>query len=207
MIDDNDLARIHRARLITQQTDELIGLVKGALLDGALNEREASGIHQWLSANPNCRDEWPGRVLYERISDALRDGKLDADELADLYGLMLQLASPVAPTPESKLSVMPSSLPLSSPPIEIAHRGRSFCFTGVFEYGTRQQCHSAVSERGGTPASAITKKLDYLVIGNIGSEFWLHSSFGTKIKKAVDYRDAGLPITIVSESTWSHTLG
>lgn len=207
MIDDNDLARIHRIRLITQQTDELIGLVKGALLDGVLNEREASGIYHWLQANPNCRDEWPGRALYERLSDALRDGKLDTDELEDLYGLMLQLASPVQPSPESGVMTTPSTLPLSSPPFEIAYPGRSFCFTGVFEYGTRQQCHSAVSDRGGTPASGITKKLDYLVIGNIGSEFWLHSSFGTKIKKAVDYRDAGSPITIVSEATWSRSLG
>lgn len=206
-MDDNDLARIHRARSIVKQTDELLGLIKGALLDGALNEREASGIHAWLRANPYCLEEWPGCVLFERLTAALRDGRLDADELEDLYGLMLQIASPVAPSSAGEIRCAPSTLPLSAPPFEIVYPGRSFCFTGVFEYGSRQQCHQAVSERGGLPAAGITKRLDYLVIGNIGSDFWLHSSFGTKIKKAVDYREAGASIVIVSEATWRETLG
>lgn len=70
--------------------------------------------------------------------------------------------------------------------------GKSFCFTGVFKFGTRSECHHAV----------ITKKLDYLIIGSVGSEFWRHSSFGTNIMKAAQYKDDGSPIAIVAEAHW-----
>ncbi|ERL01426.1 hypothetical protein O999_06660 [Pseudomonas putida LF54] len=48
----------------------------------------------------------------------------------------------------------------------------------------------------------MSKKIHYLVIGSIGNEQWLHSSYGTKIKKAVEIREAGANIAIVSEAHW-----
>lgn len=93
-------------------------------------------------------------------------------------------------------------MPLTVPAPEILYLGRSFCFTGVFEFGSRADCHEAVLERGGEPAKGVTKKLDYLVIGSVGSDFWRHSSFGTKILKAAQYCEEGARIAIVSESYW-----
>jgi NAD-dependent DNA ligase len=96
----------------------------------------------------------------------------------------------------------PSTLPLTAPAPEILHPGRSFCFTGVFEFGSRADCHEAVMARGGEPAKGVTKKLNYLVIGSVGSECWRHSSFGTKIMKAAQYCEDGAGIAIVSEAHW-----
>ena len=53
----------------------------------------------------------------------------------------------------------------------------------------------------------MTRKLDYLVIGSVGSEFWRHASFGTKIMKAAQYREDALPIAIISEVHWASRLG
>jgi len=39
---------------------------------------------------------------------------------------------------------------------------------------------------------------DYLVIGEIGSSNWVHSSFGRKIEKAMELKEKGR-ISIVSE--------
>ncbi len=52
--------------------------------------------------------------------------------------------------------------------------------------------------RGGR-ISNVTKSLDYLVVGGMGSAEWKHGSYGLKIEKAVTYREAGVPLRIVHE--------
>lgn len=42
-------------------------------------------------------------------------------------------------------------------------------------------------------------KTRYLIIGDIGSNAWAHSTFGRKIKKAVEVRERGDEISIISE--------
>lgn len=128
----------------------------------------------------------------------LVDNRIDKDESGELLGLLMQIAAPDGRAG----SVVPTTLPLTSPAPDIMFEGKSFCFTGVFEFGTRAECHHAVITKGGEPAKSITKKLDYLIIGSVGSEFWRHSSFGTKIMRAAQYRDDGSPIAIVAEAHW-----
>lgn len=194
---DYGLRAIHGDRLIAREIDELTGLCKGAILDGSVNQTEAQGIMAWLDTHIHCLDTWPASVLYDRLRGMLADGNLDSDEERDLLGLLTEFA-----TPESARGTTTSALPIDQPAPAITIDGHSFCFTGVFDYGSRAECQQAVSDRGGMAASGITKKLHYLVIGNIGSEFWKHSTFGTKIAKAVEYRDAGSPLIIVSERHW-----
>ncbi|MNF12093.1 hypothetical protein D3C80_2134780 [compost metagenome] len=52
----------------------------------------------------------------------------------------------------------------------------------------------------------MSKKIHYLVVGAIGNEQWLHSTYGTKIKKAVELREAGAPLAIVSEEHWQQAV-
>jgi NAD-dependent DNA ligase len=201
-LSDETLRRIHGARLIKRQVDELIGLANGVLLDGKVEQHEAEGILAWLGRNRDCLETWPAGVLYDRLREMLADGVLDAEERDDLLGLLMQIASPEG----NPGTMTPASLPLTAPAPEILHAGRSFCFTGVFEFGSRAQCHQAVLARGGEPAKGVTKKLDYLVIGAVASDFWKHSSFGTKIITAAEYRAGGAPIAIVSEGAWVSRL-
>jgi len=57
---------------------------------------------------------------------------------------------------------------------------------------------AAVAWRGGECGS-LTRSTDVLVIGADATESWKHSSFGTKIMKAVDLRESVVPLAIVSE--------
>lgn len=202
-LNDHALSKIHGDRIVKRQIDELLGLAKGALLDGKVDQHEAEGIFAWLNANAMCLETWPASVLYDRLRAMLADGVLGEDESQELLGLLMQFAAPQG----GVISVTPTTLPLTVPAPPIVHFGRSFCFTGVFECGSRSKCHELVLALGGGPAKGVTKKLDYLVIGSVGSEFWRHSSFGTKIMKAAQYREEGAPIAIVSESYWLSRLG
>lgn len=202
-LSDMALLQIQHDRVLKRQVNELIGLAKGALLDGVVNQLEAEGIYAWLNGNADCLDEWPVSVLYDRLRGMLADGRLDETESQELMGLLMQIAAPSGAAD----SVAPTTLPLTVPPPPVIHRGRRFCFTGVFEFGSRAQCHQAVLERGGEPLKAVTMDLDYLVIGAVGTETWRHSSFGTKIMKAAQYREAGAPLAIIAEPYWVSRLG
>src|SRR5690606_39920010 len=63
-----------------------------------------------------------------------------------------------------------------------------------------------IFERNGQIGASISKKIHYLVVGSIGNDQWLHSTYGTKIKKAVELREAGAPLSIVSEEHWQKAV-
>jgi len=79
-------------------------------------------------------------------------------------------------------------------------KGKTFCLTGEFTIGTRKSCENIIKELGGDVKKQPTLKTDYLVVGILGSEEWIHSSFGRKIEQAVNFRDVRKTgIKIISE--------
>lgn len=188
-----------------RQVDELLGLVKGVLADGALCTGEVEFLYRWMELNREIAAYWPASVIYPRIAAALADGQVDAEEEKELMGLLLSLVGGnTAPLHGARSDA--TTLPLCRPAPDIEFVERRFCFTGAFASGPRVWCEQQVLERGGETASTITQKLSYLVIGEIGSRDWAHSTFGRKIQKAVEYRDKGMPIKIISEEHWYSQL-
>lgn len=200
--EDPRLLKINSTRLISRDIDQLLGICEFAMQDGHIDQGEAEAILAWLNNHTTCLDTWPANVLYDRLRTMLADGVMDDDEQRDLLGIVMSISRPRT---DSGI-LAPSTLPIDVPSPEIIFEQRSFCFTGVFDFGPRALCQSAVTERGGIAAPGITRKLHYLVIGNIGSEVWKHSSFGNKIAKAVEYREAGVPLAIISEGHWTRFI-
>lgn len=192
---------IHEKRLIDRDIDQLLGICEFALQDGMIDQEEAEHIFTWLNNHTTCLDTWPASILYERLLKCLKDGFLDEDEERDMLDLVMSIA---APPIEDKHK--PARLPLDTNLDFIEFAGASFCFTGVFDFGSREECISATVALGGKSASGISKKIDYLVVGNVGSEFWKHTTFGNKIKKAVELKEFGANILIVSETFWTEQL-
>lgn len=184
-----------------RQIDELIGLVKGVLADGAICQGEVEFLYGWMTENKGAANAWPANALYPRISAALADGHMDAAEEKEIMELLLAtVGGNTAPLYGQHSNS--STLPLCKPAPIVDFPGKVFCFTGKFNSGTRNWCQAQIIHRNGACASNITRKLDYLVIGEIGSRDWLHSTHGLKIKKAMDYRDSGVPLRIISEQHW-----
>jgi NAD-dependent DNA ligase len=200
--EDKALLRLNQKRLKTRDIDQLLGICEFALQDGTIDEGEAGAILDWLRNHRMSLETWPASVLYERLSQMLADGVLDADEQKDLLDIVMAISRPRT----TAGVIVPASLPVDEPAPAIVFTARSFCFTGVFNFGKRDDCLRAVVDRGGVAAKGITRGLNYLVIGNIGSEVWKHSSFGLKIAKAVDYRESGCGISIIDERHWVASL-
>lgn len=183
-----------------RDTDELIGLCRGILADGAVTSAEAAFLLRWLESNRIVRNEFPFNVLYARVARAMRDGVLDAAEERELLEVLMQATGQVVDLQSANSGS--SGLILDEPAPDVVHEGRTFVVTGVFNVGSRRDVTRLIQSRGGTVAGNVSRKVHYLVVGNLGSDDWKHSTHGTKILKALDVREAGTPIAIVGEAHW-----
>lgn len=181
---------------------ELLGLIRGILVDGVVSEGEAVALRRWCEANPHVASEWPVPVLRRRIENIFEDGVVDAAEKRDLGELLRGIIGD-----DLCVSVgtnAPTTLPLDNPPPVIRPPGATFVFTGRFAFGPRRECERLTASLGGRCESTVTLRTNYLVIGTFSSTHWAQSSFGRKIEKAARYREHPRgQLAIVGEDSWA----
>ena len=96
--------------------------------------------------------------------------------------------------------------PFDDPPPELSIAGKSFCFTGKFAFGSRDQCIAATLNSGGHSTPRVVSTTDFLVIGSLGSQDWSMESYGNKVEEAVMQRmECGRPV-ILDEAAWRAAL-
>ncbi|MFJ7313624.1 BRCT domain-containing protein [Pseudomonas sp. NPDC098747] len=197
-------AFFHRARIDRRSADALVGIAAGLAADGKINQQEAEFLKTWIESHLIHLADPVVNILYTRLAQMLSDNVLDAEESVELLEMLRQFAG--LPVGALQSTTTPTSLPLDNPAPDMSWADRVFLFTGVMAYGPRKDCEALIVERGGVIGGSVSKKIHYLVVGSIGNDQWLHSTYGTKIKKAVELRNSGVPIAIVSEDHWQKVL-
>lgn len=181
----------------------LVGMVQGVLSDGELQDSEIAFLRAWLLGNKVASQSWPGNVLHMRIEQCLEDGVITPDERQHLMTTLQQL---VGGTLED-LAQLERVCELGVDDVEdVPFAGRSFCLTGEFAFGPRKICHAAIARRGGTVADGMSRKVQYLVVGGLGSPEWSGGSFGTKIETAMKLKAQGKEVFVVHEQVWADSL-
>lgn len=201
-MDEATLARFSNERISSRQIDELIGLARGLIADGTINQKEVEFLQKWLVANGSVSDQPIIRTLYKRVTEMLSDGVVDHAESTELFDTLSRFSDGTFELGETLKS---TSLPLNAPAPNLVFEGYTYCFTGTFNFGQRKLCEAAMIERGAMVGS-LTKKTDFLVIGVYATDSWKHSAFGNKILQACELRDSGHRIAIVSEEHWAAHL-
>lgn len=201
-MDEQHLNRLNNDRLQSRQVDELIGLARGLVADGNINNAEVEFLHSWLLNNLAISHQPLIATLYERVREILEDGVVDPDECADLFAALTRFTAADAEVGEATKA---TTLPLCNPAPTLSYVGKRYCFTGTFSFGQRKHCEQAVKSRGGS-AGSLTRQTDFLVIGTYATDSWKHSSFGHKILQAVEVRAAGGAMSIMSEEHWTKSL-
>lgn len=202
-MEESEKNQFRRPHLDERQIDELIGIAKGILADGYLDDREVAFLQKWLGSNKHITNNALIDTLYLRITEVLADGVIDTEERADLVSNLSALCREDFEIGEA---LKATSLPLCEPPPSIVFEKMRFCFTGTFVFGSRSNCRQATADRGGVEGS-LTQQTNYLVVGEYATDSWKHSSYGRKIEKAVEFRDRkNIPISIVSEKIWREAL-
>jgi len=188
---------------LNQSCSELTGLAEGLIADKQLNDAEIQFLHRWLERHDVVACQWPGDVLHARVKAVISDGVITEEERGHLLDTLRLLVGGHL----DRLAEAPRVNELALDGLtNFAIADSLFCLTGDFVYAPRAQCEEAVISRGGKVSQSVTKKLNYLVVGGLGSKEWKHGSFGTKIEKAMEYKRAGCPIFIVHENAWMACL-
>lgn len=196
--------KFNRKSIDDRQIDTLIGLSKGVLADRVVNQKEAEFLHTWLVQSRQATNNPIILNLLEKLDSMLEDGVLDSEESAELISTLWKIAGGTAELGELAKT---SNLPVDHPMPEVEFDGNSFLFTGTCAYGTRKQCQALIDDLGGVNAGSVNKSLDYLVLGTYVTDSWIHESFGRKIEKAMDYREKGHGVVIVTEEHWAAEAG
>lgn len=201
-MDEALFVRFGSDRISSRQIDELIGLARGLVADGVINQSEVEFLQKWLVANGALSDQPVISTLYKRVTEILADNVVDQTEMSELLDALSRFASGDFELGET---LKATSLPLNSPAPSLIFSGQTYCFTGTFNFGQRKHCEAAMIERGAM-VGGLTKRTNFLVIGVYATDSWKHSAFGNKILQACELRDSSHPIAIVSEEHWARHL-
>tara|TARA_Y100001963_G_scaffold156239_1_gene249324 strand:+ start:50 stop:658 length:609 start_codon:yes stop_codon:yes gene_type:complete len=194
-------SRFNRKAIDDRQIDTLIGLSQGILANGRVDQLEAEFLLNWLVRNRQATTNPIIINLLGKVEVMLEDGILDQEEAEELADILRLISG--EPTELGELTKT-AGLPVDDPLPDLAFPGHQFLFTGTCAFGTRKQCQQAIESLGGLNAKSVTKTLDYLVLGTYVTDSWAHETFGRKIEKAMQYRDSGVPLAIITEEHWAN---
>jgi DNA polymerase III epsilon subunit-like protein len=181
----------------------LLDIIAAIISDKNLHDSEIEFLNNWIKNSPISTTVWPGNILAERLNKILADGVIDEDERSNLLSILSEMINGTLKKVSDKVSEKP--LPLDDVDA-IDFLDHTFCLTGNFLLGLKDTCELKIKNRGGSVTGSITKKLDYLIIGSLGSDQWKHGNYGTKVEKALEYKLNGIPIKIIHEETLSKFL-
>jgi NAD-dependent DNA ligase len=186
--------------------DQLTGICAGILADGIVAPKEAEFFAAWVQKHASLEPVWPFTDVLKRVEQIFADGRVTEEECEELRGVMEALCGYTGehePT-ETYSTSLPINYPLPEP---VTFSERVFNITGKFAFGTRTKVIEAIQAAGGKALdSSPTRESHYLVIGLFASRDWIHTSHGRKIERAVELRDSGSGIAIISEEHWKKFL-
>ena len=165
-------------------------ILKSISADGVLTSEEVMVLERWMTENQELEGNYPFDKVFRTVRQATQDGILDAREKEELLDLFTRITDPVGQTECGCFDI----------------RGKVFCLTGEFKAGGRSQVEAYFVAQGGIAGKSVTKKTDYLIVGELGSDMWSSGNYGSKVKKAMELQEKGSTIVIVKEGEAKITL-
>lgn len=163
---------------------DFLSLCEMIVANGRVDALEAMSVLQYVEEH----DKLQGDPLLDKVCSlltaALVDGDIDERESNQLVGLLQGVINPCSDG--------------------VAHRqvqieGKKFCLSGTFYHGSKECIKQFILQNGGQVLSGVSKKCDYVVVGDEGSDAWTTKNYGSKVKKALELQSKGDDIQIVSE--------
>jgi len=200
------LFKLNLENNVSKAIDQLSGICSGILADGAVTDTEAQLFCAYVRKFGTYEPVWPFTDILARIQQIFADGRCGDDEREELKTVMEALCGHCRDTKPSE--TYSAALPLNSPPPDaVIFSERNFVITGRFAFGTRRKVMEAITDRLGIVSDSFpTRESHYLVIGTFASRDWANTNFGRKIERAVELRDSGSGICIISEEYWHKFL-
>ena len=167
----------------TKSMNELISLAEDVVADGCVTLDEVIGLRWWIERNPMLGDDGVSGGLYTLLSAALEDGKVDDNEERELLAALRRLIDPISSSEQSPFDI----------------RGKTYCLSGDFDYGSKSDVEKVLELSGGIRVSGPSKKCNYVIVGACGSAAFAHGNYGKKVERALELQEQGVDIKIVGE--------
>ena len=138
----------------------------------------------WLYDNIYLSDHFPFNKAISLIEKVLEDSVITPEESAYIISVIDDILNPVQALTEQVNTV----------------DGKHVCLSGNFSYGTKSAVEQYIVAHGGVMDSSVKKSTDILIIGNNECQAYSNGSYGTKVKKAMEYNEKGCNIQIIKET-------
>jgi hypothetical protein len=194
---------------VTSDLQILQGICHGILSDGEINDIEILELNKWLAENEHLNTYYPYDELRSILLSVISDKKIDEDEKLILKAYFKEFVKITNIQIENKLinetkDISIQGLCTSDPIVEF--EGKTFCISGILQRGTRQDIENEIIKHGGIPINNISKKTDYLIIGDNGNPAWAFACYGRKVEKALGLRKEGHTIVLIHEYDFSDII-
>ena len=175
---------------ITLATQILDGILKGITVDGEITEIECKNLRQWLYDNIYLSDHFPFNKAMEILDKVLEDSIITKEEVEYITTMINEMLNPVDCLKEEINSV----------------DGKHVCLSGNFAYGQKSDVEKFIVSKGGNIDTSVKKTTDILMIGNCECQAYSNGTYGTKVKKAIEYNEKGSHIKIIKESDFFSSI-
>ena len=162
----------------------LNGILDGIVCNQKVNQKEIENLNIWLRQNDYLKDVYPYDKVLLEVNKVLEDGILTEEESNYIFDIFNEIVNPDFNDYEN-----------------IDFNGKTFCLTGEFKCATKQEISKKLQELGGTEKKGVSSKLDYLIVGGVGSDAWKFGKIGGKQAKAQELNEKGANIKIIDEDS------
>lgn len=191
---------------VTADLQILQGICHGILSDGVVKEKEVFDLKNWLEEHQHLNTHYPYDELRSLILSIVSDKKVDEEEKIVLKAYFNQFVQLYDTEVKKQIEFETADINISglctSEPDVIFH-GKTFCITGVLKRGSRYDLQRDIEALGGIPTNSVTRKTDYLIVGDNGNPAWVFSCYGRKVEKAIGLRKEGHAIMLIHEFDFS----
>lgn len=169
---------------ITLATQILDGILKGIIVDEEISELECENLRQWLYDNIHLSNHFPFDKTMEMINKVLEDSIITQEESDYIFSIINSLLNPVEALKTEVYTV----------------DNKHICLSGNFAYGQKSDVEKYIIEKGGIIDVSLKKSTNILMIGDCECQAYSNGTYGTKVKKAIEFNEKGANIQIIKES-------
>lgn len=163
---------------------QLRSVMSEVVKDGELTEEEYVTLHTWIMQKTFLAGTFPYDDVYQKMEEIDFNG-ITPQGLDELGGLCVRLLNPV-----KFFSDAAGSIDVS---------GKNVVLTGDFQHGGETRINELITSMGGVIQPRVTHATDIVLVGALGSDYWITNNYGRKIQYAMELQAKGLNIRIVPE--------
>ncbi len=160
-------------------------IAASVIYDGIVTDEEIQMLQEWITKNSGDMGLKPVSDLTSLLQDIMADNVITLDERKRLFSFLESL------TANEGVQAEFEKIFTSTP--QIVFQGKVFMFTGEPKSGSREKLTAAIRQHGGVVDSSteFTTRVDYLIVGDLGSEAMKMKLYGVKVDRALRLRKEG----------------